>query len=107
MKKTILLITLLIVSNFLGLCVFIYSGIDHGVTMAYHNDSYKHTSQALEQAIVIANGNVIGKNIAQVRSLVGKGVSGIEPFIKEGCFYTSGLCLKINEDQIVDNVQLK
>ncbi|MDD1793920.1 hypothetical protein LRP50_12320 [Enterovibrio sp. ZSDZ42] len=107
MKKVIALIVTLIITNVLWLFVFVHSAINHGVTMTYHNASYEYTIDALNQAIIVANENLVGKSINEVRDIIKLDVTGSKPFVKEGCLYISQLCLKLNDEQVVYQVEFE
>ncbi len=85
-----------------------YSTIDCGITQTYHDASEELSTKMLQQSVVIANMNVIGKPLSEVQKLLPKDVDGLEPFIKEneGCFYAGQVCIKYDQKKKVVGVSI-
>ena len=91
MKKWIALLLLaLLISN----GYWIHRTIDNSVTLNYAADSFRSTAKSLEQAIRIANINVVGVSAEEALDKLNPTVYGLQPFEKEGCINAGGICLE-------------
>ena len=93
-----ILVILLFLSNAGWLGGYIFRTIEHGITLAYQTSSYDSITKMLEQALVVANKNLIGTSLSVAQVAIEKDVFGSEPFLKEGCFYAGDLCLEIGQN---------
>lgn len=105
MKTKIFLTILLIVSNLFWFSVFAYKSLDAGISLTYLRDSYDLVHKGLKQALIIANTNLVGKPLSEVKTIIPTDVYGSEPFMKEGCWVVANLCLKVDKYQRVIRVQ--
>ena len=104
-RNTKIVITLLILSNLGWISAYIIQSVDHGFTVTYQGASYETVSKMLEQALVVANENLVGEPLSQVEAAIKTDSYGFQPFIKEGCLYAGGLCLEISEDSKISKVR--
>lgn len=96
----IFLVVLLLGTN--GFWVFVL--IDDAVTCAYSDSSFELTEKMYRQSVVLANLELIGKTANEAVEIIGKDVYGLEPFIKEGCVYAGQVCVRLNENNIVEGI---
>ena len=96
----IFLVILLIGSN----AYLVYNTIDFGVSHTYLEASMEDASKRAEQAVRLANLNLIGLDIAQARRLIGKDVYDLEPFEKEGCLWVGQICLKLDDENRIVSI---
>ena len=81
-----------------------YTTVDNAVTLHYAQDSARSSANRLEQAIRLANLNVIGKSAEEVLQELTPDVYGLEPFEKEGCIYAGQICLMLSKNRTVIEV---
>ncbi|MCK8046520.1 hypothetical protein MSG37_16660 [Shewanella sp. 1CM18E] len=106
-KSKVMMLTLLIVSNLFWFLNYFHTKVDHAVTLTYHNASYETITKMLEQALIVANKNLIGEPLATAENTLVEDVYGLKPFKKEGCLYAGGLCLKLDETETVISVSME
>lgn len=104
-RKTIVLVTLLVLTNVIWVGFYAYSQIDCGLTLTYQDASFRTQSKMLEQAVAIANQNLVGKPLSEAREVLDVDSYGTEPFIKNGCLYAGGLCLEIGDNSIIVGIK--
>lgn len=106
MRRNTKILTLIIFLSNIGWLVA-YSGqsIDHGITLTYQDASFDTVDKMLDQALVVANGNLVGKPLSEVKAAIKTDSYGLQPFIKEGCMYAGGLCLEIGPDSTIAKVR--
>lgn len=104
-RNTKILTAILVLSNLGWIGAYINQSVDHGLTITYQDASYETVSKMLEQALVVANENLVGEPLSEVEALIKTDSYGSEPFIKEGCLYAGGLCLEISEDSKISKVR--
>ena len=105
MSKTKILLVLLTVSNLGWLVAYLVAQLDHGLTLTYHEASFDTSQKILDQAIIVANKNLVGVPLADAVEKLGQDTYGLEPFVKEGCLYAGGLCLEINSNEVIGGVR--
>ena len=105
MKKTTVLVLLLILSNIGWLVAYAFAKLDHGITLTYQAASYDTSQKMLDQAIIVANKNLVGVTLSVAIEKIGKDTYGSEPFVKEGCLYAGGLCLEISGTEVIGRVR--
>ena len=93
----ITLVVLLIGTNM----YWLYTAIDTGVTMTYREASFDATEKGYEQAIRLANLDLLGMSADEAILRIGLDSYGSEPFEKEGCIYTAQVCVILDEDRKV------
>jgi hypothetical protein len=102
LKKWIALLTIaIVVSN----GYWIYNTVDNAVTLHYVEDSANFTAKKLEQAIRVANMNVIGISAEDAFDQLNPDVDGLAPFEKEGCIYAGLICLEFDGSRTVVRVR--
>ena len=102
MKKLVVILVLaLVISN----GYWIYKTIDNAVALHYAIDSANFTAKALEQAIYVANLNVLGTSADEALVKLTPDVYGLEPFEKEGCINAGQICLELDENRVVTGVR--
>lgn len=106
-KSTIILSLAFVFSNIGWVLLGMYTVIDCGVTKTYQDASMESTLKMLDQSIVVANLNLVGKNLGEVKELLPKDSYGLTPFEKEGCLYAGGLCLVVNADQVIETLRIE
>jgi predicted metal-dependent TIM-barrel fold hydrolase len=97
----IVLAILLIGSN----AYWLYNTVDFGITHSYLEASYEHEQKRAAQAIYLANLNLVGMHADAAKSRIGKDVSGLDSFEKEGCLYVGGICLRLDDNRLVVSVE--
>jgi len=102
MKRWIVFLLLaLVISN----GYWLYKMLDTTITLKYAVDSYKSTEKALEQAIRVANLNVVGITAEDALEQLSPTVNGLTPFEKEGCINVTQICLELDEYRMVTGVR--
>lgn len=96
---------LLLLSNLGWVVAYSMQSLDHGITQSYQSASFDTLDRMLDQALVVANFNLVGKPLSEVQSTIEKDSYGSAPFIKEGCLYAGGLCLEIGTDSRIVKVR--
>ncbi len=99
-----ILITFLFLALLISNSYWIYKSVDNAVTISYAADSINGTAKALEQAIRVANLNVIGMDAEEAFDLLNPDVDGLEPFEKRGCISAGQICLVLNDTRSVTGV---
>lgn len=97
----ILLTALLVISNAYWVVVM----FDTGVTMTYREASSDLSEKTSQQAVRLANLNLIGMSAEEALTLIGKDVYDLEPFEKEGCLYAAEICLRLDEDRVIVSIE--
>ncbi|WP_226666217.1 hypothetical protein [Microbulbifer aggregans] len=105
MKRPIFLILLLVLSNIGWFVAYMVAKIDHGITLTYQSASFDTSQMAQDQAIIVANKNLVGAPLAEAIEKIGKDTYGSDPFVKEGCLYAGGLCLEISSGEVIGKVR--
>ena len=105
MNRNTVLLLLLILSNIGWLVAYAFAKLDHGITLTYQAASYDTSQKMLDQAIIVANKNLVGVPLSEAIEKIGQDTYGLEPFLKEGCLYAGGLCLEVNNAQVIDKVR--
>jgi hypothetical protein len=106
MKRSTIILSLILILSNIGWVLFgAYTVIDCGITQTYQSASMESTLKMLDQSIVVANLNLVGKNLSEVKQLLPIDSYGLEPFEKEGCLYAGGLCLVVNSNQIIETIR--
>jgi len=101
-KRWIILLTaLLVISN----AYWVFVMIDTGITMTYREASFELTEKKSEQAIRLANLNLIGMGADEALALIGTDVYDLEPFEKEGCLYAGQVCLRLDENRVIVKIE--
>lgn len=107
MRNKVTLLSLFIFSNLLWICVVLYLYAHYSVAYTYQDITIQKTKGMLAQSLIIANKNLIGKSVSEVKSEIVNDVYGKKPFIKGGCLYASFLCLKIGSNSTIISVNSK
>lgn len=107
MSRSKILLALLIVSNLGWFVAHLVTQLDIGLTVTYHEASLDTSQKMLDQAIIIANENLIGVPLADAMDKLGQDTYGLDPFINEGCLYAGGLCLEINSNGVIGGLRTK
>lgn len=97
----IVLILLLLVSN----AYWVYNTIDFGVSYTYLEASAEHASKRAEQAMQLANLNLIGLDADEAQALLRNDVVGLEAFEKEGCMWVGGICLRLDSERKIVRIE--
>lgn len=97
----ILLTALLVISN----AYWVFVMIDTGITMTYREASFDLTEKTAEQAVRLANLNLIGMGADEALALIGKDVYDLEPFEKEGCLYAGQVCLRLDDNRVIVGIE--
>lgn len=84
---------------------WIYKTVDNAVTVHYIEDSVNLTARTLEQAIRVANLNVVGISAEEALERLNPDINGLEPFEKEGCICAGQICLELDETRTVTGVR--
>lgn len=103
-KGRAMLILTLILSNIAWLVFHLATRLDHGVTLTYQEASLAQSNKMLEQVLVIANHNLIGKSLGAVKDELSIDNDGHEAFVKGRCLYANGLCLEFDQNDIIVSV---
>ena len=84
-----------------------YSGqsIAHGITLTYQDASFDTVDKMLDQALVVANGDLVDKPLSEVKAAIKTDSYGLQPFIKEGCMYAGAKSLEIGPDSTIAKVR--
>ena len=104
--KTTTALTIALISSHIGwFGAWLYTSIDKGVTIAYHQDTIVTTERSLQQALSLAQHNVIGKTVEYVKAVVPRDLGGAEPFVKEGCLNYGEICLQLDQHQVIAEIK--
>ncbi len=69
--------------------------------MTYRDASFDHTAKGYEQALRLANLDLLGMSADEAILTIGLDSYGSGPFEKEGCIYTAQVCIVLDEDRKV------
>lgn len=97
----IILIVLLLGSN----AYWIYNTIDFGLSYTYLEASAEHASKRAEQAIQVANLNLIGLDADEAQALLHSDAYDLETFEKEGCLWVGGICLRLDSERKIVRIE--
>jgi len=96
----IFLIVLLAVSNIYWFVVL----LDQGISNTYREASYEMSEKMLEQTTRIANLQLLGLPADEAIEVLGEDVYGLMPFEKEGCIIAGNVCIRLDENRIVEGI---
>ena len=105
MNKNTALVLLLILSNIGWLVAYAFAKLDHGITLTYQAASYDTSQKMLDQAIIVANENLVGVPLSEAIDKIDQDTYGSQPFVKDGCLYAGGLCLEISGSEVIGKVR--
>ncbi|WP_299597597.1 hypothetical protein [uncultured Microbulbifer sp.] len=105
MKKNTALIMLLVLSNIGWFVAYAFAKLDHGITLTYQAASDDTSQKMLDQAIIVANKNLVGVPLSEAIEKIGQDTYGSQPFVKDGCLYAGGLCLEISSAEVIGKVR--
>lgn len=80
--------------------------IDCGYGLSYQRDSYESSAKSFDQALALANTNVIGLSVEEVLAEFPAETYGIEPIHKQGCLFLADICLKLDRHDHVVSVEI-
>ena len=105
--KTTTTLTIALISSHIGwFGAWLYTSIDQGVTIAYQQDTIIMTERSLQQALSLAQHNVVGKTVAHVKRVMPRDLDEAEPFVKEGCLNYGQVCLKLDQHQVITEIKI-
>ena len=105
MRKTTALMITLILSHIAWFGAWLYRSLDMGVTIAYQQDRIDTTASSLQQALSLAQHNLIGKSAEDAKREIPRDLHDAEPYVKEGCLYYGQICLELNQDQVITEIK--
>ena len=95
----------LIVSHIGWFGAWLYTSVDKGVTIAYQQDTTITMERNLQQALSLAQHNVVGKTVEDVKRVIPNDLDDTEPFVKEGCLNYGQVCLKLDQYQVITEIK--
>ncbi len=84
---------------------WLYHTIDFGVSYSYLSVEASEASKRAEQAVRLANLDLIGMQVSEAKTLIGNNVYDLEPFEKEGCLWAGNVCLRLDSDRNVVSLE--